>query len=38
VRQLIASVHLLSSHEEREPWNINRQTHERPAALHAAVS
>lgn len=38
VRRLIASVHLLSSHEEREPWNINRQTHERPVALHAAIS
>ena len=37
VRQLIASVHLLSSHEDRESWSINRQAHERPAALQAAV-
>ena len=32
VRQLIASVNLLSAHEERQPWNIVRQTHQRPAA------
>jgi chromosome partitioning protein len=32
VRQLIESVHLLSSHGEAEPWSTNRQTHERPAA------
>jgi chromosome partitioning protein len=37
VRQLIASVRLLSTYGEAEPWSINRQTHERPAALHAAV-
>ena len=32
VRQLIESVHLLSSHGEAEPWSTNRQPHERPAA------
>ena len=32
VRQLIESVHLLSSHGEAEPWGTNRQPHERPAA------
>ena len=32
VRRLIASVNLLSAHEERQPWNIVRQTHQRPAA------
>ena len=35
VRQLIASVRLLSSHDEREPWTPSRETHERHAVLQA---